>query len=167
MSTNSALRASRPTVPPIQNCLGKPTQSEEQRVGSPKSTHPATQSMTNTALVRCGITPLCITFRARTVNFFISSLPSPSAARPPFLTSRDSEEAALELNAGKSANQVLVNTARCEGRECNDWCTVNLCSRIFGPVEDDKVDVGVGSSKNFRQSSSSSPSFVSISSSDS
>ena len=37
----------------------------------------------------------------------------------------------------------------------------------MGPAEDEDVDVVAGSSKNFRQSSSSCPSFVSFSSSDS
>ena len=140
-------------------------------MGLPKSTHPATQSITNTALVKCGITPLCITFSTRIVNLRVSSLPSLATRLlapdfsddPPFL-----EGDASKLNVGKSASQVLVNTARCEEREWRDWCTVNLCSLIFGPVEDMDVErLGVGSSKNFRQSSSSLPHFLSDSSSDS
>ena len=117
--------------------------------------------MTNTALVKCGITPLCITFKARAGSFLVSSfLSSP--------VSRVADPVPSPLNVGKSVNQALVKIARCEERECRDWWTVNLCSLFLGP-DDVELGVGVGSSKNFRQSSSSSSpsSLVSISSSDS
>lgn len=55
---------------------------------------------------------------------------------------------------GNRANQARVNTARCEERECRDWCTVILCRRAVGFALA-VLSVGVGSSKNFRQSSSS------------
>lgn len=115
--------------------------SEEQN--APKSTDAPIQSITNMGLVRCGITPRCITFSARVAR----ALPVP-----------ESDPVGSDKR-GNSPSHARVKTALCEGSECRDWCSVSVCRRapvIFALFSSS----GVGSSsKNLRQSSSSSPSF--------
>jgi hypothetical protein len=88
--------------------------------------------MTITALVRCGMTPRCITFNTRSDSALPASL---------FPDSR-----------GSKRSQRRVNTARWEASECSERCTVSRCKRVDGSDPDGFFCFS--SSKNLRQSSS-------------
>lgn len=94
--------------------------------------------------VRCGITPRCITFSARVIRDLLAP---------------ESDPLGID-NRGSSASHARVKTARCDGSECKDWCRVSVCRRA--PIDFSLFPLsGTGSSsKNFRQSSSSSASFL-------
>lgn len=119
----------------------------------PISTQAPIQSMTRTGRVRCGSTPRCNRFSARVASALLLSV----ALLPP----ADSR--------GRRESHARVNTARCDARECRDWCTVSLCRRTEDLALPSSVGAG-SSSKNLRQSSvfsaSSSPFFSGSSSSE-
>lgn len=87
--------------------------------------------------MRCGRTPLCITFRARVAKLLFAS-----------------EE--FNDNSGSSASQARVNTALCDASECKDWCIVSLYKRVPDAFVSELLSSEGLSSKYLRQSSSAS-----------